>query len=372
MFIACGMVDDLLECTGNEEDPFALDRYVDVSRDPSFGHTTQPSQGHTHAPGPAAQPAASSSSTRHTPQMGVTALKMIPESKIAKSPETRRSGDVSSRSSSAKQETASQSPKGHLLDLHLGRKHKRTPSGGQGMGEHFTNKPGESPSMSPRPGRDGAQSPKGIRLDLHIARKHRRSLSGTQAGSEAQHSKPGDSPNMPSRASSGKAEGASPKGNFLDIHINHRHGRFSSGRQGTGDPASDKFCESPATSSEQLARDTSPTSDRRFISFLKTHIPFVSSPAQSPGINLRPQAFPNSASEEEAPITPPKCGTMRHSGHVRHSSDSGRTTALHHQSAPPTPSKMQNRHSADLSVPPLRPRSIVVDGSRVQEGLWDL
>lgn len=372
MFIACGMVDDLLECTGDEEDPFALDRYVDVSRDPTFGHTTQSSQGHTHAPGPTAQSTASSSSTRHTPQMGITALKMIPESKVVKSPETRRSGDSGSRPSSARQETGSQSPKGHLLDLHLSRRHKRTPSGGQGVGEHHTNKPGESPSMSPRPGREGAQSPKGILLDLHIGRKHKRSLSGSQAVSEAQHNKPGDSPIIPTKVPGGKAEGVSPKGNFLDIHINHRHGRFSSGGQGTADNALGKFCESPATSSEQLARDASPTSDRRFISFLKTHIPFVSSPVQSPGINLRPQAFPNSAPEEETLNTSPKSGSLRHQGHVRHSSDSGRITALHHQSAPPTPSKMQNRHSADLSAPPLRPRSIVVDGSRVQEGLWDL
>lgn len=373
MFIACGMVDDLLECTGDEEDPFALDRYVEVSRDPTFGHTTQPGQGHTHAPGPATPPTAaasssSSASARHTPQMGITALKMIPESKAVKSPETRRSGDSSSRPSSARQEAGSQSPKGHLLDLHLGRKHKRTPSGGQVAGEHHTSKAGESHSMSPRPGREGAQSPKGIFLDLHIARKHKRSLSG----SEAQHNKPGDSPNVLSRAPGGKTEGVSSKGNFLDIHLNHRHGRFPSGGQGTADSASGKFCESPATSSEHLAKDASPTSDRRFISFLKTHIPFVSSPSQSPGINLRPQAFPCSTPEEEAPSSSPKKGAQRQPGHVRHSSDSGRITALHHQSAPPTPSKMQNRHSADLSAPPLRPRSIVVDGSRIQEGLWDL
>lgn len=362
------MVDDLLECTGDEEDPFALDRYVDVSRDPTFGHTTQPSQGHTHASGPATQPTAASSSPRLTPQMGVTALKMIPESKAIKSPETRRSGDSGSRPASAKQEAVSQSPKGHLLDLHLGRKHKRTPSGSQCVGEHHTNKSGESPNMSPRQGKEGAQSPKGIRLDLHITRRHKRSLSCTQAGSEAQHSKAGDSPNMTARVPSGRTEGASPKGNFLDIHGNHRHDRFSSGGQGTVDSAIDRFCESPATSSEQLAKDASPTSDRKFLSFLKTHIPFVSSPAQSPGINLRCQGFPNTTPEEEAP----RSGPLRHSGHVRHSSDLGRTTAFHHQSAPPTPSKMQNRLSADLSGPPQRPSSIVVDGNRVQEGLWDL
>lgn len=373
MFIACGMVDDLLECTGDEEDPFALDRYVDVSRDPTFGHTLQPIQGHTHSPGPASQPA-SSSSSRHTPQMGVTALKMIPESKVLKSPESRRFGDPSCRPSTARQETGSQSPKTHLLDLHLGRKHKRMPSGGQGTGEHM-NKSSESPSMSPRQNREGPQSPKGIRLDLHIARKHKRSLSGSQSASEAQHNKSGDSPNLSCRPSSARAEGAthSPKGNFLDIHISHRHKRSSSGGQGTVDFVSDKFGDSPATSSEQLPRDSSPTSDKRFISFLKTHIPFVNSQAHSTGLNLRFQASPSNAPEEEAPDFPSKSVSMRHSGHVRHSSDSGqRGITLQHQSAPSTPSKVQNRHSADLSGHPLRPHSVVVDGSRVQEGLWDL
>ncbi|MPC38816.1 hypothetical protein E2C01_032332 [Portunus trituberculatus] len=367
------MVDDLLECTGDEEDPFALDRYVDVSRDPTFGHTLQPSQGHTHSPGPASQPATSSSSSRHTPQMGVTALKMIPESKVLKSPESRRFGDSGSRSSSGKQESGSQSPKTHLLDLHLGRRHKRVPSGGQGSGEH-ANKSSESPNMSPRQNREGAQSPKGIRLDLHITRKHKRSLSGSQSGSETQHNKVGDSPNLSSRPSSARVEGSthSPKANFLDIHLNHRHKRSSSGGQGMVDFVSDKFGDSPATSTELLTKDTSPTSDKRFISFLKTHIPFVSSQTQSAGLNFRSQASPSSAPEEEAPDAPPKSVSTRHSGHVRHSSESGPGQTLHHQSAPSTPSKMANRHSADLSGPPLRPRSVVVDGNRFQEDLWDL
>lgn len=367
MFIACGMVDDLLECTGDEEDPFALERYVDVSRDPTFGHTLQSVQGHTHSPGPASQPA-SSSSSRHTPQMGVTALKMIPESKILKSPELRRFGDQSGRPSSAKQDTGSQSPKAHVLDLHLGRKHKRVPSGGQGTGEH-TNKSCESPSMSPRQSREGTHSPKGIRLDLHIARKHKRSLSGSQSGSDTQNNKSGDSPSLSGRPSSARAEGAahSPKGNFLDIHINRRHKRSSSGGQSTVDFVCDKFGGSPATSSEQLPRESSPTSDKRFISFLKTHIPFVNSQAQPAGLHLQSQASARSALEEEHPDIHSKNASMRHTGHIRHSSDSGQ-----HQSAPSTPSKMQNRHSADLSGQSLRPRSVVVDGSRIQEGLWDL
>ena len=355
------MVDDLLECTGDEEDPFALDRYVDVSRDPTFGHTLQASQGHTHSPGPPSQPVTSSSS-RHTPQMGVTALKMIPESKVLKSPECRRFSD---RPSSGKQEAGSQSPKSHLLDLHMGRKHKRVPSGGQGTGEHM-NKCNESPSMSPRLNREGGQSPKGIRLDF--SRKHKRSLS------ETQHNKLGDSPNLSSRPSSARVEGAShsPKGNFLDIHINHRHKRSSSGGQGAVDYIADKLGVSPATSSEQLPRDSSPTSDKRFISFLKTHIPFVNSQIQST-VNSRPQNSSNSAAEEEAPDTPPKGVSMRHSGHVRHSSESAeRGTGQQHQSAPSTPSKVVNRHSADLSGQSLRPHSVVVDGHRLQEGLWDL
>ncbi|KAG0729807.1 hypothetical protein GWK47_029592 [Chionoecetes opilio] len=345
--------DDLLESTGEEEDPFALDRYVEVIRDPTFGHTTQHTQGHTHTPG-----TASASASRHTPQMGVTALKMIPESKVLKTPESRRSAEPGGRPSSARRDSGgSPSPKG-LLDLHhLGRRHKRS---------------GESPGMSPRLGREGAQSPKGIRLDLHLTRKHKRSSSGSQTQAEAQHGKAGDSPNLSCRPASARVEGAPPKGNFLDIHINHRHKRSSSGGQGTGDFVPDKFGDSPAISSEQLPRDSSPTSDKRFISFLKTHIPFVGSQAQSAGPSPRAPACPSPAPEEAAPDAPAKGVATRHQGHIRHYSDCGQTAASLQQSAPATPSKAHNRHSADLSGHALRHHTVVVDGNRLQERLWEL
>lgn len=378
-FIACGMVDDLLEYTGDEEDPFALERYVDINRDATLTQTQLPTQGHTQSSGPVTSSAGPSFS-RLPPQMGINALKMIPESKTLKNSESRRTEDSGTRPSSAKQEGGSQSPKTHLLDLHLCRKHKRSSSGGSGTNDHSM-KSGGSPSLSPRQNKEGSQSPKGILLDFHLARKHRRMPSGSTGAADMQHSKPGDSPNLSSRSSNVKQEGGtqSPKGHFLDLHLNRKHKRAPSWGQGGPEPQSDKSGDSPSLSSEPQLRDHSPSSDKKIIFFLKSHNPFVALQSLSPSPSHHPRAHQNLAIDEESSLdgsnasSPSQNTNVKYPGHARHSSDTGHYfSPLQHQSAPSTPSKVLNRHSVDLSGQPVRPRSIVVHDHMMEEGFWDI
>lgn len=376
-FIACGMVDDLLEYTGDEEDPFAFERYVDIWRDSPRSQAA--SQGYPQPSGPATPPAGSSFS-RLTPQMGINALKMIPEAKIFKGADSRRADDTSLRPISAKQEGGSQSPKGHLLDLHLVRKHRKSPTGPQ-VGNDA--KAGDSPCVSPRQNKEvGSQSPKGILVDLHMARKHRRTPSGGPAGFDLHYSKSGDSPNLSFRAGgSNKQESGSmsPKAHFLDLHLGRKHKRTPSGGQSTLESHLHKPGESPCLSSESSPRDHSPSSEKKLIVFLKSHNPFTALQNLSPSHSHRPRTQHavttdgDGSLDSSDPSSPCHSVDVRYPGHTRHSSDSGRRfSALQHQSAPSTPSKVLNRYSADLSGRTIRPRSIVVDGHMMEEGYWDI
>ncbi|XP_069947453.1 hyccin isoform X2 [Cherax quadricarinatus] len=366
--------DDLLEYSDDEEDPFALERYVDISRDATLTQTQLATQGHVQSSGPSTPPVGPSFS-RLPPQMGINALKMIPESKFLKNSDSRRTDDSCTRSSSTKQEGGSQSPKAHLLDLHIYRKHKRTPSGGPGANDHHSTKSGGSPGLSPRQNKEGSQSPKGIRLDLHLARKHKRAPSSSPATFDAQHSKPGDSPNLSSRSFNVKQEGEnqSPKGNFLDLHLNRKHKRTPSGGQG-GTEFSSKPGDSPSLSAELPVRDHSPSSERKLICFLKSHNPFITLQNLSPGASHRSRLHQSTAVDEEGSLngsgtsSPPTYIDLKYLGLSRHSSDNGQKfSPKHHQSAPSTPSKVLHRHSADK-----RPRSIVVDGHMVEETFWNI
>ncbi|KAK3862587.1 hypothetical protein Pcinc_022926 [Petrolisthes cinctipes] len=350
------MVDDLLEYTGEEDDPFALERYMD----PTLPHTLPSAQ----SSGPATPPL--SGQARLTPQMGVTALRMIPEAKTVRQAE----------------EAGTSSPKTHLLDLHhLTRRHKRSSSSG---GPGAPDSRAESPVPTPRSsGREGSQSPKGIRLDLHLARRHKRTTSGSPGVSAAGA---GESPGPPSRPASARVETGtqSPKANhFIDLHLNRKHKRSSSGGQGMGDPPFTLGTDSPPATDQQ--HENSPSnSDKKIIFFLKSHNPFSNRPGLNPhNAHTRSRASPVLGNDDDGSMggsrgssrasSPSRSNYFRYPGQAqRHSYDLGQPRLPQQQSAPPTPSKVLSHHSGDLATRPARPRSIVADGRSGQEEYWDL
>ncbi|KAK7083707.1 hypothetical protein SK128_005612 [Halocaridina rubra] len=381
---------DLLEYTGDEEDPFTLERYQDAWRDAaSLQHLQNSSaQGCSHPtapttpPPPPLPPTAPSFSSRLTPQMGINALKMIPEAKIFKNVDTKRNEDSCGKSQGPKLEgLGSLSPKVNLLDLHISRKHKRTASGGLAVTDIQSAKSVESPNLSPRQSREGSQSPKGIRLDLHLSRKHKRTPSSSHGGGfDVHHNKQFDSPNHSSRPTSARtdAESQSPRGYFLDMHIGRKHRRSSS----SGQPSSEyapKQMETSNISSETSPRDHSPLSEKKLIGFLKSHNPFAALQSLSPGQSHRPRNHHSATTDDECspdqshPSSPTYSADVNYHCHAKHSSETGRRlSSLQHQSAPSTPSKTLYRYSTDLTGRPVRPRSIVVDGEMTEEGYWNI
>ena len=282
MFIACGMIDDLLEYCDGEEDPFSAQRYVEALREVSPRSSGPPSHQNSCTlsfnDGLSLLP-------RATPQMGINALKKSPEilMKSLKRGESR-DDQVSSKS----------------------------------------------------PINVGGQNLKGLgKLDLHMPRRHKRT--------------PSESPAEPSKGDD-------------KIFVSHQ---LDEEKPINANNNREKNATSP--------RETdSPVNEKKIIGFLKSRMPFSALQNLSPSHRQRQDSNAHGGPflESSGPSSPnlTYMQDKKYQTHSRNHSDYGRRFSAF-QSAPPSPSKALNRHSAEITC---RPQFIMTEGEDFDEDFWKI